>query len=264
MPEFFDTHTHLLDAAFDPDREAVIERSRLACVRRIVEVADSPAGWPKAIALSRACPAVRASLGLHPYHAREFEERLLLGLERSIRLPEVVAVGEVGLDYGPHNTATPHDVQQRALERLLTAAKEWDKPVVIHCRNAYEDLLGILRKTYTGPPPAGRYWGVVHCFSGTPEQASACAALGFAIGADGPVTYPKNELLRQAFARVGPAATVLETDCPYLPPQSIRGKRNEPSAVLEVARGLAEVWKLGIEEAARVTTANALDLFRLA
>ena len=117
-------------------------------------------------------------------------------------------------------------------------------PVVLHCRDAYTDLIPELQRHFHGPPPHGRFWGVVHCFSGTPDAAVACAELGFALGADGPVTYPKNDSLREAFARVGPGATVLETDCPYLPPQSIRGKRHEPSSLPEIAARLA-VWKMG-------------------
>jgi TatD DNase family protein len=103
---------------------------------------------------------------------------------------------------------------------------------------------------------------VVHCFSGTPDDALACAALGFALGADGPVTYKKNDALREAFRRAGPDAAVLETDCPYLPPQSSRGKRNEPRAVPEIAARLAEVWGLTLDAVAARTTANAAALYR--
>ncbi|MBI5884132.1 MAG: TatD family hydrolase [Elusimicrobia bacterium] len=259
----FDTHTHLLDRSFDADREAVLERAAAAGVGRIVEVADSPSGWSSAVALSRARPLVRASLGLHPYHAAEFTERTLVELERLIRLPEVVAVGEIGLDYSANNASTPRDLQLEVLDRFLTASKAWGMPAVLHCRDAYPDLISALQRHFHGPPKHGRFWGVVHCFSGTPEAAVACAGLGFALGADGPVTYPKNDSLREAFARVGPGATVLETDCPYLPPQSSRGKRNEPCSLPEIAARLAGVWKTGVEEAAAATTANGLALFGL-
>ncbi|MBI5211513.1 MAG: TatD family hydrolase [Elusimicrobia bacterium] len=259
--ELIDTHAHLTDPGFDADRSAVIERARAAGVGRIIEIADSPADWPKAVALCRARPAIRCSLGLHPYYAAQYSEGLLAELGSKARLPEVVAVGETGLDYAKTDLAPA--VQRRAFEAVLAAARSWDMPVVIHCRSAYPDLLAILAERFPAPPAARRFWGVVHCFSGTPDQAVACARLGFAIGADGPVTYPKNDPLREAFRRVGPDATVLETDSPYLPPQSIRGKRNEPASVPELARRLAEVWGLDVSEAARRTTGNALSLFGL-
>jgi TatD DNase family protein len=120
----------------------------------------------------------------------------------------------------------------------------------------------MLKDAFPHPPESRRFWGVVHCFSGTPAEAQACAALGFALGADGPVTYKKNDALREAFRITGPGVAVLETDCPYLPPQSSRGKRNEPRAVAEIAAKLAEVWSLPVEEAARRTTANAGALYR--
>ena len=132
---------------------------------------------------------------------------------------------------------------------------------MIHCRNAYEDLRLIVKDIFPSPLPGRRFWGVVHCFSGTPEDAEFFAAAGLAIGADGPVTYPKNAALREAFRRVGAAATVLETDSPYLPPQSSRGKRNEPQAVPEIAAALAQVWGLSVPDVARVTTENACSLF---
>ncbi|MBI5622525.1 MAG: TatD family hydrolase [Elusimicrobia bacterium] len=261
-PPLFDTHTHLLDEAFDADREAALERAASAGVRRFVEIADSPSGWPAAVALARARPFIRAGLGLHPYHAAEFTERGLAELEKLVRLPEVAAVGEIGLDYSPNNASTPKELQQQVLERLLAASKEWGMPVVLHCRQAYPDLIALLQRQFHGPPRSGRFWGVVHCFSGTPEEALACAGLGFAIGADGPVTYPKNDLLREAFSRVGPAGTVLETDCPYLPPQSRRGERNEPSLLPEIVERLAQVWKTTVESAAASTMENGKELFR--
>ncbi|MFA6315822.1 MAG: TatD family hydrolase [Elusimicrobiota bacterium] len=260
---YFDTHTHLLDPAFDADREAVLAAAAAAGVSRLVEVADSPAGWQGAVALARARPFVRASLGLHPYHAADFQERLLVDLERLIRLPEVVAIGEVGLDYSANNAATPRPLQRKVLDRFLSAALAWDVPVVLHCRDAYPDLITALRRHFRGPPRRGRFWGVVHCFSGTPEEAVLCVESGFAVGADGPVTYPKNEALREAFRRVGPSSVVLETDCPYLPPQSVRGKRNDPSLLPEIAGRLALVWKTTLESAAAETTANGLALFGL-
>lgn len=259
---FFDTHTHLGDAQFASDRDAVLTRAQNAGVGQIVEIADAPAEWAPALALCRARPFLRCSLGLHPYYASDFSPELLKDLEEKVRLPEVVAVGEIGLDYV--KSEIPRDVQRRTFETLLSAAKNWNLPVVIHCRGAFEDLLPILKNIYPAAPVENRFWGVIHCFSGGKEEALVCARAGFALGADGPITYPKNEPLREAFRAAGVAAAVLETDCPYLPPQSSRGKRNEPALLVEIAAKLAEVYGMPLEELARITTDNGRALFRFA
>lgn len=262
MNGLIDTHTHLGDPQFDADREAVFKSAADAGVDRIVEIADEPEEWDRAIALARAHPdRMRCALGLHPYYADRFDAAFVSKLRAALdRAPEAVAIGEVGLDYA--KAQVPPDVQRRAFSALLEAGRDWDVPLVIHCRDAYADLISMLQERFPAPPKGRRFWGVVHCFSGTPEQALTCAALGFALGADGPVTYKKNDPLREAFRLAGPGVTVLETDCPYLPPQSSRGKRNEPRSIAEIAAKLAEVWGLPVSEVARATSLNACDLFR--
>lgn len=261
MSGLIDTHTHLCDPQFDADREEVLARASGAGVARIIEIADNPDEWPRAVALARAHPdRIRCALGLHPYYADRFDAGFVSRLKAALAdAPEAVAIGEVGLDYAKAPIAPL--VQRRAFSALLEAGRDWGVPLVIHCRDAYADLILMLRERFSSPPQGRRFWGVVHCFSGTPEEAAACASLGFALGADGPVTYKKNDSLREAFRLAGPAFTVLETDCPYLPPQSSRGKRNEPRSVAEIATKLAEVWDLPAEEIARVTGRNAADLF---
>ncbi len=259
---FVDTHAHLGDPQFDADRDSVFERAAAAGIVRIVEIADHPDEWGRAIAIARARPAiVRCTLGLHPYYADLFDDAFLPKLSAALdAAPEAVAIGEIGLDYA--RATVPHDTQRRAFEAVAAAAKSWGVPVVVHCRDAFADLIAILARVYGSKPADRRYWGVVHCFTGTPEDAATCADLGFALGADGPVTYKKNDALREAFRHAGPDAAVLETDSPYLPPQSSRGKRNEPVAILEIAAKLAEVWGLPLDEVARRTTANAAALYR--
>lgn len=263
MSSFVDTHVHLGDAQFDADREAVIARAAAAGVGRFVEIADDPGEWERAVALARAHPDVaRCSLGLHPYYADRFDSDFVARLRAALdAAPEAVAIGEIGLDYA--KAQVPADVQRRAFAALLAAGRDWKKPLVIHCRDAYADLLSMLREAFPARPEGRRFWGVIHCFTGTPDDAQACATLGFALGADGPVTYKKNDALREGFRRVGPDATVLETDCPYLPPQSSRGKRNEPAAIPEIAAKLAEVWGIPVDETARRTSENAAALFGL-
>ena len=260
---FVDTHAHLGDAQFDADRPEVVVRAFSAGVRRFVEIADHPDEWERALAVARAHPAAaRCALGLHPYYADRYDAGFTKKLAAALdAAPEAVAVGEIGLDFYTKCTI-PRDVQTKAFEALLDFCKDRGAVMVLHCRDAYNELIPLLRERWPAPPADGGYWGVVHCFTGSPEQAEACAALGFALGADGPVTYKKNDALREAFRRVGPGATVLETDSPYLPPQSSRGKRNEPAAIPEIAAKLAEVWGLSLDETAARTSANAAKLFR--
>ena len=260
--EFFDTHAHLGDAQFSEDREAVLTRAAEAGVAHIVEIADSPDEWEAAVRLSRARPhQVRCTLGLHPYYSDKFSDEMLSSLEKKIRLPEVVGVGEIGLDYV--KSEVPRDIQRSTLERMLAACKGWDAPVVVHCRGAYEDLVGIISRLFPAKHPRHRFWGVIHCFSGNAEEAVLLSGLGFALGADGPVTYKKNDALREAFLKAGPDCLVLETDSPYLPPQSTRGKRNEPASIPEIAAKLSEVLGLSLEDLAQRTTANAFALYRM-
>ena len=258
---FVDTHAHLGDPQFDADRDAVFARAASAGISRIVEIADHPEEWARSVALARARPAnVRCTLGLHPYYADLFNDAFIPTLRAALDAsPEAVAIGEIGLDYA--KAMVPHDVQRHAFAAVASAGRDWGVPLVIHCRDAYPDLVPMLRDLFPNKPAAGRFWGVIHCFTGTPEDAEACTALGFVLGADGPVTYKKNDALREGFRRAGPDAVVLETDSPYLPPQSSRGKRNEPASILEIAAKLAEIWDLPIEDVARRTSSNAAALY---
>lgn len=258
----FDTHTHLNDPQFDADRDEVIKRALESGIQHIVEIADEPAQWDKAVALARARPEmVRCALGLHPYYADQFKEELVEALEKKSKLPEVVAAGEFGLDYA--KCEIPKDIQMSAMRRMCAAAYDANLPVVLHCRDAYADMTPFLIETYENKKNKGRFHGVVHCFSGDADDALEAVELGFALGVDGPVTYPKNDDLRTALYTAGLDHLVLETDSPYLPPQSSRGKRNEPRAVKEIGKMLAEIFGKKEEEIAASTSRNARDLFRL-
>lgn len=203
---------------------------------------------------------IRAALGLHPYHADAFSEEIFYDLKRLLVLPEVVAIGEIGLDYA--KSSVPALVQREAFKRLLTLCRETHKPCVIHCREAYEDLIPIIKEVYPQAPERG-FWGVVHCFSGGTPEASFLKERGFALGVDGPVTYPKNQGLREALRFAGIKNIVLETDSPYLPPQSSRGKRNEPAFIPEIAAKVAEIFGMTLDDVATATTHNAELLFSL-
>ncbi len=238
-----------------------MSRAEALGVRRLVEIADGPEEWSCALSLARARPRfVRAALGLHPYHADQFSEELLDDLSKKALLPEVVAIGEIGLDYA--KSPVPAEIQRPVFERLLSLSRNLKKPCVIHCREAYQDLIPIIEKVYPNTSESG-FWGVVHCFSGGSVEAAFFKEKGFLLGVDGPVTYPKNNALREALRLAGLERLVLETDSPYLPPQSSRGKRNEPSAIPEIAGKLAELFGVSVPHIAEKTTQNALTLFSL-
>ena len=262
-----DTHCHLCDPAFDGDREAALERAWAAGLAAVIEVADSEEGWAKARALSEhASGRVWWSAGLHPYHAGRFDPDLCRRLADALRHPRAVAVGEIGLDYYKHCDA-PRPLQIEVFEKLARAGSEAGKPIVLHCReaaadstDAQRDMLAALKGVFPGPG-AGR--GVMHCFQGTAEFARAFVELGFLIGVDGPVTYPKAEGLRGALRELSTDVLLLETDSPYLPPQSHRGRRNEPSFLPAVAEALARMRDSTVAEVAAAASRNARQLFAL-
>ena len=263
-----DTHLHAADSQFDDDRDAVFERARGAGVTLLVEIAESPDNWEAAVALAEKHPFIYASLGIHPHHAQEAGPdhwpELSKKMRELLKRPKVIAIGEFGLDYfRMHNTKEQQDALFR---RQLDLATELGKPIVIHCRDAHEDTQKVLKEYYpdasfarTCPAPNG----VIHCFSGTWANAQTYLAHGFMLGIDGPVTYPNSKDLKDVVIRLPLERIVLETDSPYLPPQSHRGKRNEPTHIPVIAEMVASLKHQTKDEVARQTTLNAKALFRI-
>lgn len=261
-----DTHAHLADAAFDADRDDVVRRAIDAGVDVLVEIAEEEAQWAKARDLAARFPGrIYWSVGFHPYYAGQFDPGLVDRLLDAARDPACVAVGEIGLDY--HRPEPAPETQRRVFADLIRAAQRAGKPLILHCRDAagddraQRDTLDALDAA--GVSSSSSPAGVAHCFQGTPEHARRFVERGFLIGVDAPLTYPKAAALRAMVASVPLESLVLETDCPYLPPQSHRGKRNEPAHVPAVAAALAALKGVPIEEAARVTSRNARRLYRL-
>lgn len=262
-----ETHGHLADAVFDADRNDVLARARLAGVTLFVEIGEEEPQWAKARALSETHKDVYWTAGMHPYYAKAVDGALLDRLAQTIDHPRCVAVGEIGLDY--HRDDSPRDVQKKALAELLAVAVRARKPVVLHCRESHpdrteaqQDLLEILRSVVV-PSDVQNPVGVAHCFQGSLETGHALCAMGFLIGVDAPLTYPKAGALREMVKNISLDCLVLETDSPYLPPQSHRGKRNEPAHLPAIARALADVKGLPYETVTAATSANARRLFRL-
>jgi TatD DNase family protein len=255
-----DTHAHLDDEAFDGDRQAVLARARAAGVELIINAGSTALANAKALALAGAEADVYAAVGLHPHEFPRADAARTDDLRAHLCRDKVVALGEIGLDY--HLFADfpvpDREAQQAAFGRQLRLAKVFELPLIVHVREAYADALRLLRDQ--GPFPSG---GVLHCYSGGEEWLASVLALGFHIGLGGPITYPKAENVR-AVARLVPAnRLLLETDAPYLPPQSRRGQRNEPAWLTEIADAAASARGLPAAELAEQTEHNARTLFRL-
>jgi TatD DNase family protein len=251
-----DSHCHLDDAQFDADREAVIERALAAGVEAMLAVGTGhgPPDLEAGIRLADGHAQMVASVGVQPHDASKARPETYDRLRELAARPKVVAIGEIGLDY--HYNFSPPEVQLEVFARQLALARELRLPVIIHTREAWPDTLRLLGEA----PLAG---GIMHCFSGGPEEAERSLALGFHISFAGVVTFPKAMPI-QAAARMVPLERLLvETDAPYLAPVPHRGKRNEPAFVVETARKVAALRGVTVEEIAAATTENFKRLFGL-
>jgi TatD DNase family protein len=250
-----DSHCHLALPDYDADRAAVLARARAAGVRAMIDVGIGPGSWERTLALAGREPDVWAALGLHPNDVAECGLDALDRLPPLLARPRVVAVGETGLDY--HWQRTPPLLQRQAFVAQLALARSRDLPVVIHCRDAYDDLLAIIAAE------GGGTRGVLHCFGGTAAQATRAFDLGYAISLGGPVTF-KNAAGARAVAALAPAdRLLLETDAPYLTPHPYRGRRNEPAHVALVAAAVAAARGTTVAAVIEQTGRAAAALFRL-
>ncbi|MDE2966827.1 MAG: TatD family hydrolase [Chloroflexota bacterium] len=260
-PALFDTHAHLHDPWIGDDLPEVMARASEAGVERIVTIGCSLEDSRNAVAVAEQYDNVWATVGLHPHDAKDWNAELESEFRQMARHERVVAIGEIGLDF--YRNLSPQDAQYRAFEGQLGLADELELPVVIHSRDAHEDTFGVLEhwaRQWNRPGPVG----VIHCFSGDADLAHRYHDLGFFISFAGPVTYPKNDALREAAASLPLDAIVIETDAPYLSPQARRGKRNEPANVRYTAQHIAETREVSLEVITHQSTFNATQVFRLA
>jgi TatD DNase family protein len=263
--ELVDTHAHLDFSEFDGDLNGVLQRATEAGVVRVVTVGFDVDSSRQAVSLAQDHVNVRACVGVHPHEAASAGDRLMDDLRGLAEDSQVVAIGEIGLDY--YRDRSPRDVQRRIFEQQLDLAAEMGKPVVVHDREAHHDIMAILRE-WAGALSSGtgtlrHPLGVVHCFSGDQAMADELFQLGFYVSIAGPVTYSNASQLRDLVRRLPLNRLLVETDCPFLAPHPHRGKRNEPAHVRLVASKVAEVKDVPLEETARVTTENARAVFRL-
>lgn len=256
-----DTHTHLDDARYNDDREAMIARAREAGVEQFITIGCDLATSQSAVALADQHPFVYASIGVHPHEVKHIQDNWYDEFRRLAKNKKVVAYGEIGLDYH-YNHSSPKEQRERFREQLQLA-RELRLPVIIHTREAQDDTIAILRDEHA--PEIG---GVFHCFSGDARLAKDALDLGFYLSFSGILTFQNAAALRD-IAKTAPLDRLLiETDCPYLTPVPHRGKRNEPAFVTHVAAQLAAIrsGEVGMspEKIALATTRNAKRLFKIA
>lgn len=248
-----DTHVHLCDKRFDRDRQQVFDRAHFSGVRAFVEIAYAPAIWDKAFALAAEHPNLFLAVGVHPSESGKVPLEALAALRDHASHPRVVAIGEIGMDF--YRDYASREDQERWFDAQLSLADEVGLPVIIHQRSALEDVLGRLERT---TPQAG---GVLHCFDEDTAAMRRAERLGFKIGLGGVLTYG-HAALDEAVAAAPEHLLVLETDAPYLEPEPRSLRRNEPGLLPRVVKRLCELRGWTAEEAVRITTRNALDLFR--
>jgi len=247
-----DSHCHLDSKEFDEDRDAVIERALKAGVERMVAIGtgEGPPDLEAGIRLAERSPHFFATVGVHPHDSAKADSAIFKRLSDLLRHPKVIALGEIGLDY--HYDFSPRETQHAAFITQMELAAGNRKPIVIHTREAWDDTFALIEKHWAphGIP------GIMHCFSGGPEDARRSLDLGFYLSFGGIVTYPKAAAVHQAAAEAPLDRILVETDAPYLAPVPKRGKRNEPALIVNTARRLAELRGISYEEVCGATTEN--------
>jgi len=279
-----DTHAHLMFKEFDGDFEDVLSKAKEAGVVKIIDIGCDLKSSEDAISLSGKYENLYATVGLHPYDAALATEELMEGWEKIIlENKKIVAVGECGLDY--FKAQVPKEIQKNAFRLQIDLAKKASVPLIVHCRDAYEDTLEILDEEFgwngencdaglsvlsvdesvkSDGLIGGGYFGriVFHCYSGTLEFAEKLWKRGIITSFTGIVTYPNAKDLHEVVKNVPMNLFMVETDCPYLAPQKYRGERNEPAYVVEVAKKIAELKDLPFEEVMKISYENSLEFFR--
>lgn len=261
---FIDTHAHLNFKAFNSDYKEVIDRAFKAGVKEIINVGSNYDTSKKAIKIAKESISnssewenkgqIFAAVGLHPIHVRDesFNFNNYLELAKN---EKVVAIGETGVDL--YRDKTTVDLQRDVFEKSIKIASQVNKPVILHCREAEEELRAWLMGQQVLPK------GVVHCFAGDLEFANFVIDLGFLISFTGIITFTKNKKTLEVIKEIPLEKIMIETDCPYLTPDKYRGKRNEPAYVVEVAKKIAEIKKTSLKKVEEQTTKNAKELFGL-
>jgi len=247
-----DTHAHLADSRFDSDRDQVIERAAAAGVSKIVCVlADFKNKNIEAFKEIIEKDFIYGAAGIHPHEAFTAEENKDT-LTEVLSHPKIAALGEIGLDY--HYMNSPKEIQLKVFEEQLASAAERKLPVIIHSRDAFADCSAVLKKAKCGK-------AVIHCFSGSEDEMKFYLDMGFYISFSGIVTFSKAAVLRELVKKVPAGRLLLETDCPYLAPQPVRGKRNEPAFIKYVYETVADARAIQVKELQKIVLKNSRTVF---
>lgn len=242
-----DSHVHLNHQDFEGDFEDVLARAHDAGVTHMVNIGFDLDSSLQTLALVEKYHFIYGAVGVHPHDAKTYNDEVEARLEALLGQERIVAVGEIGLDF--YRDLSPRDIQRDVFKRQLALAARVGKPIIIHCRDAFDDVIEVLRET------APTHRGIFHAFGGNETQAQTILDLGFHIGIGGVVTFKKSNL-GQVVAGLPPESIVLETDCPYLTPAPYRGKRNEPAYVSYVAQKVAEVTERPVDDIIATTDRN--------
>ncbi|UCE06188.1 MAG: TatD family hydrolase [bacterium] len=252
--KFIDTHAHLDFENFDQDRDAVIKNAQLANIAAIINIGINLDTIKKSIELAETYDFMYATAGIHPHDSKDMKSYQWGEFTELLRHPKIVAIGEVGLDY--YRDYSPPDVQIEVLHKQIDLAAEHDLPVVVHTRNAWQDILPIFMEQYRG-----KLKGVFHCFSGSEREAKIVLDSGYFISFTGVVTFKNAKALNIAANYVSLDRLLLETDCPFMAPEPFRGKRCEPAHIPFIAKKIAEAKNLDVATLAQQTNRNVEKLF---
>ena len=250
----FDTHAHLNDPAFDPDREELMAGLAAKGIGYVMNAGCSLASSRDIVRMTEAYPWLYGSVGSHPDSADEVNETVIEEYRKLCKHEKIKAIGEIGLDY--YYEDIPREIQKNAFRMQMQLAKEIDMPVIVHEREAHDDGMRIVKEF-----PTVR--GVFHCYSGSAEMARQLVKLGWYIGFTGVLTFKNARKAVETAASIPLDRIVIETDCPFMAPEPYRGKRNDPGYLPKMAEKLAEIRGISVEEAIAVTTANAKRLYRI-
>ena len=257
-----DTHAHLDVSAFDKDRAETIIRALKIGVGNIISVGTNLESSKKAVELSKQYAGVYAAVGIHPHDATAIDKADIAKLGEIAKYSGVVAIGETGLDF--HRNYSPKRAQIQALEWQLALSAELGLPIIIHCREAEQDMLDLLCSSMSNNViTQGKCRGVIHCFSGDIDIAKEYLNMGFLLSLGAYIGYPSSASTHDVIRSIPQDRLLVETDCPFLPPQSHRGKRNEPSYLPLTVNILATIRKESYEDVAMASTQNAVQLFHL-
>lgn len=253
---FIDSHAHLDDDRFNEDRDSIIEAIRKNDIDIVVNIGADLSSSIRSIKLSEEYDFIYAVVGVHPHDAKTMDDNTINLIKTFAAKEKVVAIGEIGLDYYYDNS--PRDIQKKRFIEQIELAKDLDMPIVVHTRDAAGDTMEIIKNAQDG-----RLRGVMHCYSGSVEQAFEYIDLGFYISLGGPVTFKNSRVSKEVAKAIPLDKMMIETDSPYLTPEPYRGKRNNPMYVKYVAEKIAELREVSIEEIGRVTSENTKRLFNI-